>query len=137
MSTRFLCDTNVISEIMRPRPQPEVRHWLESQDRIFLSVLSLEELHFGLQWKNLVQKRTWLDRFVAARCECLAIDAPIAILAGEMRGELAKKGQTRTQADLLIAATATAHHAILATHNTRDFEDLNLPLFNPFLPRPS
>ena len=43
-------------------------------------------------------------------------------------------GQTRSQADLLIAATAAAHQAILATRNTRDFENLNIPLFNPFLP---
>jgi toxin FitB len=137
MATPFLCDTNIISELMRPQPQPEVRRWLEAQEIILLSVLSLEELHYGLQRKNLHQKRDWLDRFVAARCECLPIDARIAIRAGEMRGELAKQGQTRTQADLLIAATAITHQTILATRNTRDFENLNLPLFNPFILHPS
>lgn len=129
----YLCDTNIISELMRPQPQPIVRHWLESQDTILLSVLSLEELHFGLLRKDLHQKRDWLTRFVAARCECLPIDTRIAIRAGEMRGELAKQGQTRTQADLLIAATAATHQATLATRNTRDFENLNLPIFNPFI----
>ena len=135
MATRFLCDTNILSELMRPLPQPEVKRWLETQDTLLLSVLSLEELHFGLLRKNLLQKRDWLNRFVAARCECLPIDAHIAIRAGEMRGELAKQGHTRSQADLLIAATAAAHQAILATRNTRDFENLNIPLFNPFLPQ--
>jgi len=129
----FLCDTNIISELMCPQPQPYVRLWLESQDTILLSVLSLEELHFGLLRKDLHQKRDWLNRFVAARCECLPIDARIAIRAGEMRGELAKQGLARTQADLLIAATAATHQATLATRNTRDFENLNLPIFNPFL----
>ena len=129
----FLCDTNIISELMRSQPQPNVRLWLESQDTILLSVLSLEELHFGLLRKDLHQKRDWLNRFVAARCECLPIDIRIAIRAGEMRGELAKQGQTRSQADLLIAATAATHQVTLATRNTRDFENLNLPIFNPFL----
>lgn len=133
MSMAFLCDTNIISELMRPEPQPLVRCWLEAQETILLSVLSLEELHFGLQRKELHLKRDWLNRFVAARCECLPIDARIAIRAGEMRGELAKQGQTRSQADLLIAATATTHQAILATRNTRDFENLNIPIFNPFI----
>lgn len=129
----FLCDTNIISELMRSQPQPNVRLWFESQDTILLSVLSLEELHFGLLRKDLHQKRDWLNRFVAARCECLPIDTRIAIRAGEMRGELAKQGQTRSQADLLIAATAATHQVTLATRNTRDFENLNLPIFNPFL----
>lgn len=133
MATLFLCDTNIISELMRPMPQPHVRRWLETQDSILLSVLSLEELHFGLLRKDLHQKRDWLNRFVDARCECLPIDTRIAIRAGEMRGELAKQGQTRSQADLLIAATAATHQAILATRNTRDFDQLNIPLFNPFL----
>ncbi len=133
MATSFLCDTNIISELMRPHPQQNVRRWLEAQDTILLSVLSLEELHFGLLRKHLHQKRDWLNRFVDARCECLPIDARIAIRAGEMRGALANQGQTRTQADLLIAATAATHQAILATRNTRDFENLNLPIFNPFI----
>lgn len=57
MATPYLCDTNIISELMRPQRQPEVRRWLESQERVLLSILSLEELHFGLQRKNLHQKR--------------------------------------------------------------------------------
>lgn len=132
MIARYLCDTNVISELMRPRPLPQVRLWLESQELIFLSALSLEELHFGLQRKDLVKKREWLGRFVQARCETLAIDAACAIRAGELRGKLAKSGKTRTQADLLIAATAWKHNCILATRNTKDFEGINIPLFNPF-----
>jgi predicted nucleic acid-binding protein len=128
----YLCDTNVISELMRSKPQPAVRGWLEAQESILLSVLTLEELHFGLRRKELHKKREWLDRFVSARCEVLLIDAAIAIRAGEMRGEHAKTGQTRSQADMLIAATAWVHGCILATRNTRDFEGTGIPLFNPF-----
>lgn len=132
MAAPYLCDTNVISELMRPTPQPRVRCWLEAREGICLSVLSLEELHFGLRRKDLHKKRRWLDKFVAARCEVLAIDARIAIRAGEMRGDLSREGQTRTQTDLLIAATAWAHGLILATRNTRDFEGTNIPVVNPF-----
>ena len=133
MAIPYLCDTNVISELMNRQPQPAVRRWVESHESIFLIVLTLEELHFGLSKKNLTKKREWLDRFVAARCQTLPIDARIAIRAGELRGELALKGQTRTQADLLIAATAWSQGCILATRNIRDFEGTNIPLFNPFL----
>lgn len=132
MGAAYLCDTNVISELMRQNPDPGVRQWLESQESILLSVLTLEELHFGLRRKELRKKREWLDRFVAARCETLSIDAATAIRAGEMRGEFAKNGHTRTQADLLIAATVWRHDCILATRNTRDFEGTLIPLFNPF-----
>jgi predicted nucleic acid-binding protein len=132
MPVSFLCDTNGISELMRPQSQPTVRQWLEAQEGIRISVLTLEELIFGLQRKNLPKKRTWLDRFVAARCEVLAVDGRIALRAGEMRGNFAKTGQTRIQTDLLIAATAWAHDCILVTRNTRDFEGTHIPLFNPF-----
>lgn len=132
MAATYLCDTNIISELMRPQAHPGVRGWMGAQERIFLSVLTLEELCFGLRRKDLRKKRAWLDRFIASRCELFPIDAAIAVRAGEMRGELAGRGQTRTQADLLIAATAWKHGCILVTRNTRDFEGINVPLFDPF-----
>ncbi len=132
MSTTFLCDTNVISELMRSKPQPEVKQWLGSQEQIALSVITIEELHFGLRKKNLRKKREWLDRFISACCQILPIDTSIAVRAGKLRGELASQGQIRTQADLLIAATAWKYNCILATRNTRDFEGTCIPLFNPF-----
>jgi toxin FitB len=132
MPASFLCDTNVISELMRPRPQPVVRQWLETQEGILISILTLEELYLGLHRKDLPKKQAWLDRFVAARCEVLPVDMRIALRAGEMRGHFAKQGQTRTQADLLIAATAWANDSILVTLNPRDFEGTHVPLFNPF-----
>ena len=128
----YLCDTNIISELMRPQPNPEVKAWLLRQERIALSVITVEELHFDLRLKNLPKKREWLDRFVAACTQVLSIDTAIAMRAGQMRAEQALRGQTRTQADLLIAATAVTHNCVLATRNTRDFEGTNVPLFNPF-----
>ncbi len=132
MALIYLCDTNVISELMRPQPHTGVKAWLAKQERIALSVITLEELHYGLQLKDLRKKREWLDRFVAACCHVLPLDSAVAINAGQMRAELALRGQTRTQADLLIAATASYHNCVLATRNTRDFEGTNVALFNPF-----
>lgn len=133
MPLLYLCDTNIISELMRPQPNPEVKAWLLRQERIALSVITLEELYFGLQLEDLRKKREWLDRFVAACAQVLPIDAAIAMRAGQMRAEQTLRGQTRTQADLLIAATAVTHNCVLATRNTRDFEGTNVPLLNPFL----
>ncbi len=122
-----------ISKLMRPQAQPSVRRWVEAQEAILPSVLSLEELHFGLLRRAPRQKRDWLNRFVATRCECLPID--VTIRAGEMHDDLTKQCQTRSQADPLIAATAATHQDILSTSNTRDFQNLNLPIFNPFTTR--
>lgn len=133
MPLTYLCDTNVISELMRPKPQPAVRNWLAKQERIALSVITLEELHYGLRLKDLPKKREWLDRFVTSCCDVFPIDPETATRAGQMRGELARNGKTRTQADLFIAATAWSHNCVLATRNTRDFEGTNIPLLNPFL----
>lgn len=52
MALPYLCDTNIISELMRPQPNPEVKAWLLRQERIALSVISVEELHFGLRAIN-------------------------------------------------------------------------------------
>jgi len=66
------------------------------------------------------------------RAEILPISPTIAQRCGLWRGEFRRKGIARTQADLLIAATAETHDLTLVTRNTRDFESCNLQLFNPF-----
>ena len=75
---------------------------------------------------------SWFDRFLIAWCETLPVTEAIARRGGTMRAALRRDGQTRTQADLLIAATAWEHRLPLATRNTPDFEGCGLRLVNPF-----
>ena len=60
----FLCDTNIISELARPLPNPGVIAWSKSISSIFLSAITLEEICYGLSAKPNHRIQTWLDNFL-------------------------------------------------------------------------
>lgn len=127
----WLVDTNVLSELARPRPDAGVLSWAESVGRISISVVTIEEISFGLGWKPNPRILQWFTAFFET-CEVLPVTRSIAERAGALRGELQSLGKTRSQADVLIAATAQLHGLTLVTRNTRDFEECSVPLLNPF-----
>lgn len=127
-----LCDTNIISELARPRPNPGVLTWASTISAIALSVISVEEIFYGLAWKPRPKIHAWFEEFLESRCAILPVTAAIAKRCGYLRGELQAKGHARTQADMLIAATAQVHQLTLVTRNVQDFTDCHIPLLNPF-----
>ncbi|HMR80962.1 MAG TPA: type II toxin-antitoxin system VapC family toxin [Polyangiaceae bacterium] len=128
----MLVDTNVISELMRPKPSGVVLAWAERQEEFALSVVCLEEIMFGLQARPSPRLSQWFDEFVANHCEILPVTAAVARRCAMLRGQTRSRGHQRTQTDGLIAATAYEHGLALATRNVRDFEGCGIPLFNPF-----
>jgi len=72
-----------------------------------------------------------MERYLP-RQEVVPVTKEIARRAGELRGELSRRGITRLQADMLIAATAQLHGLTLVTRNVRDFAECGVPLLNPF-----
>jgi toxin FitB len=128
----IFCDTNIISELARPRPNPGVIAWSQNIESISISVISLEEIIYGLNAKPNPRIQDWFDRFLSTYCSVLPITAAIAREAGELRGQLRTQGKPRTQADLLIGATAKVHQFTLVTRNVRDFEGCGIVLLNPF-----
>jgi predicted nucleic acid-binding protein len=132
MAPTQLVDTNVLGELSRPRPNPGVLTWAETIRRIALSVITVEEVLFGLSRRPIDRVRAWFDRFLARHCEVLDVTKPIAILAGNLRGQLASRGQVRTQADILIGATAAHHGLTLVTRNVRDFDGCGVSVLDPF-----
>jgi len=129
----ILADTNVLSELARRTPQPAVIAWAATVTLpIAISVVTLEEIHFGLAWKPNAPVRAWFDEFLAQSCTVLPVTDAIARRAGDLRGQLRAAGRQRTQADMLVAGTAQAHQLTLATRNVRDFEGCGITLVNPF-----
>lgn len=125
----FLFDTNVISELFRRTPNPGV---IEFAQQVRISAISLDEILFGLSAKPKPQILKRFAIFVEKQCIVLPINAETARRSGNLRGRLQIKGIIRSQADMLIAATAQQHQLTLVTRNTEDFELCNIIVVNPF-----
>jgi predicted nucleic acid-binding protein len=128
-----LWDTNVVSELARREPDAKVLAWVETETSLAISAVTVDELFFGLTWRPCPRISFWLESFLMARCEVLAVTSQIARLGGELRAQLRTIGKVRTQADIWIAATAQVHGLTLVTRNVKDFEGCNIEIFDPFL----
>lgn len=135
---RLLLDTNVLSEVTKPTPDPRVLEWLDQldEDRTFISVVSIAEIRRGVALMDEGRKREapaeWLVQDLPQRFEqrVLHIDEPIALTWGDLMALAKRRGRGLSSIDGLIAATATAKQLTLATRNTKDFEDFGIDLFD-------
>jgi toxin FitB len=127
-----IIDTNVVSELVRPQPDPRVVHWMSGFTTAILSVVTVEEVFFGLAAKPNPRIERWFTSFLDHHCRVLEVTPSIARHAGILRGQASKRGRPRTQTDMLIAATAALHGFALATRNERDFADCGVTVVNPF-----
>ena len=131
----FLVDTNVLSELPRPRPDAAVLRWLDSQAEIAVSAITLEELTFGVERARGSARdrlRGWLQALIDASPRVVPVTALVASTAGRLRAQREARGRPVAQADMLVAASALTEGLVLATRNTRDFEGCGVALVNPF-----
>lgn len=128
----FLCDTNIFSELIRPFPNSGVVAWNQTATVINLSVITVEEIYYGLTAKPNSRIQNWFENFLRNQCQILPITLEIAQCGGELRGMLRTQGKPRSQADILIAATARVHNLTLVTRNSKDFESCDISILNPF-----
>lgn len=136
----FLLDTNVISELVRRKPEPKVTAWIEGTDEMLLhlSVLTLGEIRRGIVSLRDASRRislsAWLDGELALRFSnrILPIDEAVADRWGRLsaQGEAAKVSVPVI--DCLLAATALQYNLTLVTRNVRDVIATGVPLFNPW-----
>jgi predicted nucleic acid-binding protein len=133
----FLIDTNVISELIKATPAPEVAAWVDTTDEqlFYLSVLTLGEIRRGIvllpQSKRRTRLEAWLsgDLLMRFAGRILDIDQEIADRWGHLSGA---GGATIPVIDGLLAATAIHHNLTLVTRNTKDMARTGVALFNPW-----
>lgn len=128
----LLIDTNILSELAKPRPDPGVLAWASDRTYFAVSAVTIEEMVFGLTHRPKPRFEAFLEEFLTAQCQVLPVSESIARRAGELRGLLGKRGAIRAQSDMLIAATAQVHALTLVTRNTADFAGCGIPVLNPF-----
>lgn len=127
-----LVDTNVLSELARPQPDAGVLAWADDVDSIAVSAVTVEEVSYGLSRRPNPRIERWFESFFATYCEVLPVTEAIARRAGWLRGRFQGRGESRTQADMLIAASAQLHGLVLVTRNQRDFAGCGIPVLDPF-----
>jgi predicted nucleic acid-binding protein len=131
----YLLDTNVVSELRRPKPHGAVLAWLASVDAqtLFLSAFSLGEIQRGIEITrrqdevNAQSMERWLDQLANA-LEVLTLDA---LVMREWARLMQRRSNTLSE-DAMLAATAQVHGLQMVTRNVADFEALGLACFNPF-----
>lgn len=137
----FLLDTNVISELVRPRPEPNVTNWIEATNEslLYLSVLTLGEVRKGIASLRNTSRRAaleaWLDSDLALRFanRILPVDQNVADRWGRIAAQSAAQGSPLSVIDGLLAATALDHNLTLVTRNVKDVAVAGVPLFNPWM----
>ena len=136
---KWLLDTNVVSEPIRSRPHAKVVGWLTAiaREDAVVSVVTLAELRDGAATAVEEQRRTilaaWLDNQIAPSFHdrTLPVTDDILIDWIGLSRRLRRAGKPRDPADLLLAATARAHHLIVATRNIQDFADTGIVVYDP------
>jgi predicted nucleic acid-binding protein len=137
----ILLDTNVLSEPMYPSPEPAVMAWIDSQAPnglwtctiVVAEVLSgLDLMPMGKRQSQLREKAEYMFKSLFANRIC-SFDQSAARAYGSILINRRAIGRPIDEMDALIAATALATGAILATRNTTDFEQCGIQLVNPWL----
>lgn len=139
---RILLDTNVLSELMRPRPEPRVLDWFSAQGpqvRFVVSAITQAEILLGIALLPAGKKRSALEDVARSMFEQefhglnLAFDEHVAPGYAQIVAARSRKGRPISVEDAQIAAIASHHRVPLATRNTKDFDGVpNLTLIDPW-----
>jgi tRNA(fMet)-specific endonuclease VapC len=141
----YILDTNVISELIKKQPNPQVVQWIDEQEpgRMYLSVVTIGELQKGIAKLSSSERKitlqSWLDTDLRLRFDnrILELTVPVMIQWGKLVGLLEPQGRVLSAFDSLIAATCLHHQSTLVTRNEDDFRGTGVTIINPWSSAPS
>ena len=141
VSSGYLLDTNVISELMKARPARSVADWIVStpEELMHLSVITIAEIRKGIDLLDEDEPRrgalqSWLDHDLRVRFagRLLSFDERVAERWGQIEALAKRQRVTLPTIDAQLAATALHHGLTFVTRNTADVRLTGVPLFNPW-----
>ena len=141
--TRYLLDTNILSNVVKPVPSEALLAWMQDQadGDLFISALTVAELRRGILELPKGRRRQGLETWFAGpegpqslfAGRVLAFDAQAALVWGQLMAEGTARGRPRSALDMLLAATAQVHNCTIVTDNERHFTGLKM--LNPMRSR--
>jgi predicted nucleic acid-binding protein len=141
--TGWLLDTNILSELRRPKPERKVLAFVAAQplELLYISTVTLAEIRFGIELLPDVARRSELNDWLAHKVRpmfeqrVLAITEDIMFKWRLMVEEGRKVGHTFSQPDLIIAATGQHHGLTIVSRDTADYVKAQVTVFNPWTDR--
>ncbi|HXU34604.1 MAG TPA: PIN domain-containing protein [Thermoanaerobaculia bacterium] len=132
----YLLDTNVISEMTRPKADANVIRWLGRLSVFLLPAVGVYEIASGIWRLSPGKKReyleNWLSDILSADSKVLPFDRDAALTCGRLESDARRRGRAIEQRDLLILATAKAQDLGVATRNVSHFRGFGVPVYDPF-----
>ena len=136
----IVLDTNVISEVLKPKPAVTVLRWLAAQApaAVFTTTITLAEILYGLELlpagKRRLQLVTAVEKMFAEQFDgrILSFDEEAARLFASIAASRASAGRPISQSYAMIAAIARSYHAAVASRNTSDFERCGIRVIDPW-----
>jgi predicted nucleic acid-binding protein len=132
--TRYLLDTNIISNATRPNPSPALLAWMaeKTDNDLFVSALTIAEIQRGLLEKPTGKRRALLEAWFSGpegpqalfTGRVLPFDEKAALIWARLMADGTVKGRPRSALDMIIAAVAAANGCVVVTDNERDFDGL-------------
>ena len=138
---KYLLDTCVISEVIKPRADKNVIAWMQKQDEesLYLSVLTFAEIEKGIEKSpDAARKRKlqlWVEEDLKVRFQgrIIPINMDVAVKWGIIQGAAELQGKPMPAIDGLIAVSGLVHNCIVVTRNVSDMQQSGVELFNPWV----